>query len=118
MEIDQDRRLDERSESESELSSSDQHQADLGTETFEREQDLAVIEQVESELADMEHAMRRLDDGTYGLCEVCGRPIGDSHLEALPATRLCVEHQQTAEREASADDASPDPGAWHAAGLA
>ncbi len=76
----------------SELSGLDQHQADLGTETFDRERDLSILRQVESELADVEHALRRLDDGTYGTCEVCGRPIPDERLEALPETPFHVEH--------------------------
>ena len=82
-----------------ELSSLDQHQADLGSETFEREKDLSILEQVEAELADVEHALRRLDDGTYGICEACGRPIEDARLEALPAARFCVEDQAAAEQE-------------------
>ena len=90
-------------ESVAELSGLDQHQADLGTETFEREKDLSILEQIEAELADVEHAIRRLDDGTYGTCEACGRPISEERLEALPATRLCHEDQLTAEREARAD---------------
>jgi RNA polymerase-binding transcription factor DksA len=94
--------LNSESEEESlaELSSVDQHQADVGTETFEREKDLSILEQVEAELADVEHALRRLDDGTFGLCEACGRPIGEERLEALPATRFCLEDQAEAEREA------------------
>ena len=87
-------------ESLGELSSADQHQADVGTETFNRERDLSVLEQIEAELADVEHALRRLDDGTYGTCEACGRPIQDERLEALPATRFCLDDQSTAEREA------------------
>ena len=83
-----------------ELSSIDQHQADLGTETFEREKDLAILESIEAELADVEHALRRLDEGTYGTCEACGRPIDDERLEALPATRLCRDDQQRAEQNA------------------
>lgn len=83
----------------SELSAYDQHQADLGTETFEREKDLSILEQVEAELADVEHALRRLDEGTYGTCEVCGRAIPDERLEAVPAARLCLEHRAEAERE-------------------
>ncbi len=74
----------------SELSSLDQHQADVGTETFNRERDLSILERVEAELADIEHAMRRLDEGSYGTCEACGKPIGDERLEALPAARLCM----------------------------
>ncbi len=82
-----------------ELSSFDQHQADLGTETFEREKDLAILESIEAELADVEHALRRLDEGTYGTCEACGRPIDEERLEALPATRLCRDDQQRAEQD-------------------
>jgi len=44
-------------------------------------------------------AAHRLDRGTYGTCQACGRPIGDERLEALPATRFCVEDQAKAERE-------------------
>lgn len=80
-----------------ELSSDQQHQADLGTETFEREKDLSVLGRVEQGLADVEHALRRLDEGTYGLCEVCGRPIGDERLDAVPAARFCLTHEEQAE---------------------
>ncbi len=94
--------LTEQTENDSvgELSSYDQHQADLGTETFEREKDLSILEQVEAELADVEHALRRLDEGTYGTCEACGKPISDDRLEAQPAARFCLEDQALAEREA------------------
>ncbi|HEX4540663.1 MAG TPA: TraR/DksA C4-type zinc finger protein, partial [Acidimicrobiales bacterium] len=78
-------------ESLAELSSSAQHQADIGTETFDRERDVSILEQVEAELADVELALRRLDDGTYGTCEACGRLIGDSRLEAKPEARLCLD---------------------------
>ena len=84
----------------SELSSLDQHQADVGTETFEREKDLSIIERVEAELADVERALSRLDDGTYGTCEACGEPIGDARLDAMPAARLCLDDQAQAERQA------------------
>ena len=100
-----------------ELSSYDQHQADMGTETFEREKDLSILEQVEAELADVEHALRRLDDGTYGTCEACGKPIPEERLEALPATRLCLEHQAEAEREVRVAGERPDVGPGRAPGL-
>jgi RNA polymerase-binding transcription factor DksA len=83
----------------SELSSIDQHPADIGTETFEREKDISILEQVEAELADVEHALRRLEDGTYGICEACGQPIGEDRLEALPAARFCLKDQAAAEQE-------------------
>ena len=85
----------------SELSSVDQHQADVGTETFEREKDLSILEQIDAELADVEHALKRLDDGTYGTCEVDGKPIPEERLEAMPAARFCLEHQAEAERQAA-----------------
>ena len=111
--------LTEQSENDSvgELSSYDQHQADMGTETFEREKDLSILEQVEAELADVEHALRRLDDGTYGTCEACGKPIPEERLEALPATRLCLEHQAEAEREVRVAGERPDVGPGRAPGL-
>jgi RNA polymerase-binding transcription factor DksA len=100
-----------------ELSSYDQHQADMGTETFEREKDLSILEQVEAELADVEHALRRLDEGTYGTCEVCGKAIPEERLEALPATRLCLEHQAQAEREVRFAGERADVGPGQAPGL-
>ncbi|MGH9267529.1 MAG: TraR/DksA C4-type zinc finger protein [Acidimicrobiales bacterium] len=87
-------------ESLSELSSVDQHQADVGTDTFDRERDLSILEQVEAELAEVEHALRRIDDGTYGSCEACGVPVGDERLAAVPEARFCIADQAAAEREA------------------
>ncbi|MHB8295265.1 MAG: TraR/DksA C4-type zinc finger protein [Acidimicrobiales bacterium] len=87
-------------ESISELSSAAQHQADTGTETFDRERDISILEQVEAELADVEHALARLDEGTYGTCEACGAPIEAERLEALPQARFCLADQAVAEREA------------------
>jgi RNA polymerase-binding transcription factor DksA len=84
-------------ESTGELSHLDQHAADVASETFEREKDFSILEQVEAELADVERALHRLDDGTYGSCEACGTAIGDERLEAQPATRFCIAHQTAAE---------------------
>jgi RNA polymerase-binding transcription factor DksA len=90
---------EDETESISELSALDQHQADIGTETFEREKDFSILERVEAELNDVEHALRRIDDGTYGTCEACGRPIEEERLEAVPAARLCLTDQAAAERD-------------------
>src|SRR5690242_3914796 len=84
-------------ESVSELSSLDQHQADVGSETFEREKDISILEQVEAELADVDHALRRLEEGTYGICEACGEAIEPERLEAMPAARFCLKDQAAAE---------------------
>jgi DnaK suppressor protein len=77
-----------------------QHPADVGTETFDRERDLSILEQVEGELAEVERALERLDDGSYGTCEACGRQIDDVRLAARPEARLCRQDQEAAEREA------------------
>ncbi len=54
--------------------------------------DLTILTQVESELGDVERALARLDDGTYGTCSVCGGTISDERLAAEPAASLCGEH--------------------------
>src|SRR3954453_18117142 len=107
-----DEHFSDESESESvgEISSYDQHQADMGTETFEREKDLSILEQVEAELADVEHALRRLDEGTYGTGEIDGKPIPEDRLEVMPAARLCLEHQAEAEREVRVSGERADVG--------
>jgi RNA polymerase-binding transcription factor DksA/ribosome-associated translation inhibitor RaiA len=75
----------------------DRHQADLGTETFERERDLSLLEDMEQEIAEVQQAFVRLDRGTYGRCETCGAEIPDERLVAVPATRFCLAHQAAAE---------------------
>lgn len=85
-----------------EIPSSDEHPADLGSEVFERSKDLSIIDDLESQLADVDRALRRIDDGTYGTCEACGRPVGKERLAARPAARFCLDDQALAEREAKA----------------
>lgn len=58
----------------------------------ERVPDVSILTKVEGELADVERALGRLDDGTYGTCQVCGAAIADERLAAEPATPLCREH--------------------------
>jgi DnaK suppressor protein len=52
---------------------------------------------VEAELKDIDDALRRLDDGTYGICEECGKPIDEARLEAMPWARYCVVDQARVE---------------------
>jgi RNA polymerase-binding transcription factor DksA len=78
---------------ERELSSAEQHPAELATETIERELDQSVVTHLEAELIELDAALQRVEDGTYGRCEGCGEPIMDQRLEALPAARYCVEDQ-------------------------
>jgi RNA polymerase-binding transcription factor DksA len=82
-----------------EASGADQHPADVGTERFEREKDLSIIANIDSELIDIGSALRRLDSGGYGTCELCGRPIAEARLKVRPAARFCVTDQATVERQ-------------------
>ncbi|MHB8718559.1 MAG: TraR/DksA C4-type zinc finger protein [Candidatus Dormibacteria bacterium] len=81
-----------------ELSSIDQHPAEQATETLEREIDQGVLQRVDAELAEVEAALERLDAGAYGVCEICGQAIAEGRLEAMPATRYCVEDQARVDR--------------------
>jgi RNA polymerase-binding transcription factor DksA len=80
-----------------ELSTYDQHPADVGTEVFEHEKNQALLEQVEAQLRDIDDAFKRLEEGTYGLSVLSGEPISDERLEAVPWTRYTVQEQARAE---------------------
>jgi DnaK suppressor protein len=82
-----------------EVSSYDQHPADIGTEVFEHEKNQSLLEQLEYELAEIDQAFERLDAGPYGICEACGKKIPAARLEAMPAARFCVDDQAKMERE-------------------
>lgn len=78
-------------ESTGELSSVDNHPADIGTETYERGRDQAVDEHQSNELDQINYALDRIEDSSYGICEICGKPIPYERLEAIPHTTLCIE---------------------------
>lgn len=90
----------EQAESSGELADYDQHPGDMGTETFERTKELAVQDQLEVRLSDVDAALERIEEGTYGRCEACGKEIEPERLEARPATRYCLEHQEEADAQA------------------
>ncbi|HWO70957.1 MAG TPA: TraR/DksA C4-type zinc finger protein [Actinomycetota bacterium] len=69
----------------------DDESADAGTFTFERERDLSIENNVRDLLGKIERAFQRMDDGTYGLCERCKRPIEKARLKALPYADLCIK---------------------------
>jgi len=89
-------RMDE-SDRASELSAYEDHPADLASETFEREKDLAIGESVEHLLHKVISALEKIERGTYGLCDACGRPIKKARLKALPFATLCLECQDRLE---------------------
>ena len=86
------------SERASELSAYEDHPADLASETFEREKDLAISESVEGLLNQVLVALEKVDRGTYGICDACNRPIKKARLNALPFATLCLECQDRIER--------------------
>ncbi|MFE6225685.1 TraR/DksA family transcriptional regulator [Streptomyces sp. NPDC057854] len=75
-----------------------QDEADTGTKNITREHELALAANAREMLEQTEHALERLDAGTYGLCEVCGKPIGKARMQAFPRATLCVEDKQKQER--------------------
>jgi len=84
------------------LSNVPMHLGDLGTETFEQEMSSSLLTNgrlLQIEVAD---AMDRIDKGTFGKCEQCGRDIGAGRLQAVPYTRYCRECAQNAENEGEA----------------
>jgi DnaK suppressor protein len=68
----------------------DEHDPEGATIAFERSQLSALAHQAKHHLAEIDAAATRLDAGSYGTCEGCGRPIGDGRLEARPVARTCI----------------------------
>jgi len=73
------------------LSTVPYHMADVGTDNFEREFTLGLIENEEEELREIDAALERLEKSAFGICEVCGKPIPKSRLKIIPYAKLCIE---------------------------
>ena len=73
-------------------------EADASSKLFEREHELALTHNTRELLEQTLHALARIEAGTYGVCESCGRPIGKARLLAFPRATLCVECKQRQER--------------------
>ena len=73
-------------------------QADTGTKTFEREQEITLANSILERITQVERALERLDEGGYGWCEKCGNPIPVERLAAFPSATLCVSCKQLEER--------------------
>jgi len=73
------------------------HIADSATDTFMRELDEGLEENAEHLLEEIEGALRRIDEGTYGVCDACGRSIGEERLEAVPYATLCIDDKRAQE---------------------
>lgn len=75
-----------------------QDQADVGATSFERDHELTVVKSERDKLAQIERVLGYLQDGTYGICESCGEPIGKMRLMAFPRATLCMTCKQREER--------------------
>ena len=73
-------------------------EADASSKLFEREHELALTHNSRELLEQTERALARIEAGTYGVCESCGKPIGKARLLAFPRATLCVECKQRQER--------------------
>jgi RNA polymerase-binding protein DksA len=76
----------------------DNHLGDMASVTFERELDEGLEEGALQSLAQIERALAKIDDGTYGICERCGREIAEERLRARPWALLCIDDQRLADR--------------------
>ena len=75
----------------------DNHLADTATETYDRELDYTLEENSEHVLADIDAALKRIEEGTYGICTSCDKPIAVERLEALPWATLCIDCKRNRE---------------------
>jgi DnaK suppressor protein len=76
----------------------DNHMGDMASVTFERELDEGLGEGAQQTLGQIDRALARLDDGTYGTCERCGQPIAEDRLRVRPWATLCIDDQRRADR--------------------
>ena len=80
------------------LSAYGQHMADAGTDTFDRDFALSMVASEQEALSEIDAAIKRIHDGTYGTCEITGKPIAKERLLAVPFTRYSAEAQKEIER--------------------
>jgi DnaK suppressor protein len=90
--------LTESSAEASDESAYDQHMAETAAVTLDREIELTLEENARGTLALIERALSKLDDGTYGACDSCGREIGAERLEVTPWANLCIDCKRREER--------------------
>ena len=79
------------------VTAGDGNLGDTATATFDRELDQSLGEGAQQTLTAIKDALRKIDEGTYGTCEVCGKPIGEGRLAAIPWARLCIDDQRKAD---------------------
>jgi RNA polymerase-binding protein DksA len=75
------------------------HMADAGSDSYDQDFTLGLMEAEQQEVRDIMAAIERIQEGTFGVCETCGQPLAKPRLEAIPYARLCVECKTKEERE-------------------
>ena len=85
-------------ETEEIVGSSDNHLGETATATLDREIDYSLEENSEQVLRAIDGALRRIDEGTFGVCETCGQPISEERLEAIPYATQCIDCRRKGER--------------------
>jgi DnaK suppressor protein len=83
---------------ETEDSTMDNHLADTATVTLDREIDYTLEENSENVLKEIDVALAKIEAGTYGICETCGKPIAEERLAAIPYARQCIDCKRREER--------------------
>lgn len=86
----------------SEASAFGMHQADAGSDAYDRDFALSLLSQEQDALYEIEEALKRVDAGSYGICEMSGKPIPHARLEAIPFARFTVECQTQIEKQKKA----------------
>jgi len=75
------------------------HMADIGSDNYDKEFALELIVGEQQEVRDIDSALEKIEDGTFGVCESCGGKVGYGRLSAIPYARLCIECKRAEERE-------------------
>jgi RNA polymerase-binding protein DksA len=89
------------SQDQSNLSNVPLHMADVGTENYDQEFTLGLIQNEQETLKQIDEALVRIGDGAYGACNECGGPIAKARLQALPYTRYCIECARKLEEQSA-----------------
>ena len=85
-------------ETEEIMGTSDNHLGETATATLDREIDYSLEENSEQVLRAIDHALERMEEGTFGICETCGQPISEERLEAIPYATQCIDCRRKGER--------------------
>lgn len=102
-------RISSQSNVDAELSTYDNHMADQATELYEQERDKAIDQAQLRQLEQINNALQKINDGSYGVCEACHQPIEAERLEAIPETKYCQQHSQQFQQHGDQYEYEPIP---------